>query len=514
MKIRTLGRSRPAIESLEARTVPALVAEFNAGVLGIWGTDGADQIVLNQKLGRISIADTLIDKAGTLLESVSALAVRRIEIVGGDGDDQIFLDSQSVGGQSSITRPTKIWAEGGNDWVIGGEGRDTIDAGTGEDVIHGAGGNDYLWGPGAKVWLYGENGNDLLEAESAQAVLDGGNGADTLEVWGTTTAFLSGGSGNDRLTADAGADQMDGGLGNDVMFGYAGDDVMVGGPGNDAMFGGHGSDDLSGEGGTDKLWGGDTAFVETLDDGLDTFRDLFNFARPVYLGAGINDVLQMGSPTCGLLASVGAAIDVGFNFGPSVMPLGNNEYAVFIYDAAADDWAGQTVAFDGTWTDLDANVPRTAGGAILPEFWPVLLQRGYLQFQGVDWSDPAQVDSFRTAPAEAITALTSWASRNVAIGNAVANSLWRSLWWGEAAVASTPDVAAEDLLPGLVPNHSYSIVGMGQISGNWYLQLRNPWGTDFEPSTRPMPQGADDGYFVVWWDDFVENFSGYAVSVT
>jgi RTX calcium-binding nonapeptide repeat (4 copies)/Calpain family cysteine protease len=514
MNLSLLGRARPAVESLEARTVPALVAEFSQGVLGVWGTDGPDEIILNQKLGRISIAGTQIDANGTFVSSVAALAVRRIEIVGGDGDDQIFLDSQTVAGQGPITRPTKIWAEGGDDWVVGGEGPDTIDAGTGEDEIHGGGGNDSLWGAGAKVWLYGENGSDVLEAESAQAVLDGGAGNDRLEVWGTAAAWLTGGPGNDRLDGDAGADQMDGGTGNDLIFGNAGDDVVVGGAGNDRMFGGHGADDIDGGLGTDTLWGGDQAFVETLDDGLDTFRDLFNWNRPVYLGAKIADILQMGSPTCGLLASAAGAIRGGFNFGPSVMPLGNNEYAVFMYDTAADDWQGERVPFDGTWTDLDANVPRTAAGAVLPEFWPVLLQRGYLQFHGLDWSDPSQAEQFRTDPKEAITTLTSWTARNVAIGNARPQGLLQALQFGEAVVASTYDAAAEDLFPGLVPNHSYTVVGMGLIGSQWVVQLRNPWGTDFEPSTRPAPQGADDGIFLIGWDDFVDNFSGYAVSVT
>jgi hypothetical protein len=503
---------RPVVEALESRTVPALVAEFTAGVLGVWGTDGDDEIVLNQRLGRIWVAGTTIDTNGTAVASVPATAVRRIDIVAGAGDDQVFLDSQSEVGQQAILRPTRIWAGDGDDWVVGGEGRDTIDSGAGEDEIHGGGGNDSLWGGGAKVWLYGENGADIVEAESAQAVLDGGAGNDRLEVWGTTTAWLSGGIGNDRLTGDAGADQMDAGAGHDVVFGYDGDDVMVGGPGNDRMFGGNGADDLDGGTGTDTLWGGEDPFTETLDDGLDTFHDLFNGDQPVYLGATQSDIRQMGSPTCAFLASVGGAIRGGWDFEPSFMSMGDNEYAVFLYDADAEDWVAPHVTFDGTWTDLDANVPRTATGAIRPEFWPVILQRGYLQFRGIDWSDPAQVDDFVTDPAHAITALTSWTTKEVDIANARPRDLWNTLWEDNAVVALTPDVPATDLHPGLVPNHAYTVLAVGRIGLDWYVQLRNPWGTDFEPTTEPVPWGADDGVIAIWWEDFVDNFTGYTQS--
>ena len=71
--------------------------------------------------------------------------------------------------------------------------------------------------------IYAEGGNDRIV---------GGSGADSIE----------GGDGNDSVDGGAGNDTVEGGRGDDTLTGGAGDDSLTGGAGDDALHGGQGHD--------------------------------------------------------------------------------------------------------------------------------------------------------------------------------------------------------------------------------------------------------------------------------
>ncbi|WP_141699949.1 calcium-binding protein, partial [Nostoc sp. KVJ20] len=130
---------------------------------------------------------------------------------GGDGNDTIFLEG--LNDELNV-----VFAEGGNDTVIGGNGVDSIDAGDGNDFVSTGAGDDVFTG---------EDGNDTL---------NGGIGND----------LIVGGRGDDRVFGDAGNDLLFGVDGNDVLNGGAESDTLTGGGGSDALNGGAGADRLNG----------------------------------------------------------------------------------------------------------------------------------------------------------------------------------------------------------------------------------------------------------------------------
>ncbi|UBB16003.1 putative Ig domain-containing protein [Comamonas odontotermitis] len=114
-----------------------------------------------------------------------------------------------------------VMAQGGNDFILGGSGReyiragangtgaddnDTVQAGAGTDMVYGGMGEDLIWGNTANTeylatatdsgergdWLSGEGGNDFIAGSHSQDMIFGGAGADTL----------LGGAGNDLILGD------------------------------------------------------------------------------------------------------------------------------------------------------------------------------------------------------------------------------------------------------------------------------------------------------------------------
>ncbi len=114
-----------------------------------------------------------------------------------------------------------VMAQGGNDFIVGGSGReyiragangtgaddnDIVQAGAGTDMVYGGMGEDLIWGNTANTeylttatdsnergdWLSGEGGNDFIAGSHSQDMIFGGAGADTL----------LGGAGNDLILGD------------------------------------------------------------------------------------------------------------------------------------------------------------------------------------------------------------------------------------------------------------------------------------------------------------------------
>jgi len=247
------AQSPARLESLETRTMLSAVVS-SRGTLAVAGTSSADVISIQRDLKRPSKILVTINGAGQKFDGTT---VKRIEMVGGAGDDQITLND-SLGIISG--RGATLWGDAGNDTLTGGL---------------------------AGVTLLGGDDADLLYGSTLGDTVDGGNGNDTVY----------GGRGNDFVTGGAGADSLLGWLGDDQMYGDAGNDTLFGEDGNDTLGGDNedvlwlvgkvdpvnfaGNDSLNGGEGNDWLVGGRQSVSLNDNNGLDTLTG----------GAG-NDVLD------------------------------------------------------------------------------------------------------------------------------------------------------------------------------------------------------------------------------
>src|SRR4028118_769383 len=146
-----------------------------------------------------------------------------------------------------------VYAEGGDDTVVGGERNDSLDGGVGNDILVGGGGNDTLIGGGGNDTLIGGDGNDRLI--DTNGTVDGGAGIDTLVA---DYSQLNNGYGVD---GNNGSDAIFSRLSGNPILSYSNveqfnitgtqyDDVLRGGTGIDTLNGGAGNDRLIDTNGT------------------------------------------------------------------------------------------------------------------------------------------------------------------------------------------------------------------------------------------------------------------------
>ena len=205
--------------------------------------------------------------------------IENFEITAGSGND--FLD----GGDGKDT----LYGGAGTDYLLGYDGDDTLYGGAGTDYLLGYDGDDTLYGGDGDDTLVGGDDNDILDGGAGDDILDGGDGTDTAEFdyrsatvdltldLSDTTYWKQDSNGDWTQTGATAADyqrfQLDvasdgtidetdyfiniellvitAGAGNDVLTGGAGDDTLNGGDGDDRLDGGAGDDALDGGDGDD-----------------------------------------------------------------------------------------------------------------------------------------------------------------------------------------------------------------------------------------------------------------------
>jgi hypothetical protein len=168
--------------------------------------------------------------------SCPSAGVTRIDLAGGDMDDQLT---------NATAMPAQLSGEAGADVLRGGAGADVLDGGDGADTLLGGAGDDTI-APGP--------GTPLADADS----ISGGDGIDSVSYWprmlpvalskngladdgaegehddiGLDVERLTGGAAGDRLTGSALPEALDGGPGDDDLDGGPGDDELTGGAGRD-----------------------------------------------------------------------------------------------------------------------------------------------------------------------------------------------------------------------------------------------------------------------------------------
>jgi len=141
--------------------------------------------------------------------------------------------------------------------------------------------------------------------------------------------------------------------------------------------------------------------------------------------------------------------------------------------------------------------------------WPAVLEQAYGQRLAADnpGADPrSSLDGLSVE--DALRAFTGRDARRVQfteVGMGDALRATREALTHGPVVAGTMPVGVEQALhPGVVPGHSYSLVG---IDDQGMVTLRNPWGQG-EP--WGALDGRDDGTFQMPFDQFYTNFGGLA----
>jgi hypothetical protein len=149
--------------------------------------------------------------------------VKKIFADGGDGSDSIFV-------AQGITVDAELHGgDGGDKLTYQGDGKCML---IGDDP--GQTGDDILMANGQDNTLTGGAGKDQLTGGRGVNHLDGGPDDDLLKA-GDGQSFLTGGDGNDKLFAGSGDATLDGGNNNDVLVAGAGTDILLGGLGDDTF---------------------------------------------------------------------------------------------------------------------------------------------------------------------------------------------------------------------------------------------------------------------------------------
>jgi hypothetical protein len=401
------------------------------GTLRIIGTSGDDQVTVRSTAKNTYAVDfngtTQTFHAGWHVNPLSHqryyVALDRIELVGGDGDD-LFVNNTIL--------PCVAEGDAGNDTLRGGWGADELGGGDGNDRIDGRFGNDTI---------HGGAGNDAL------------NGAE----FGRNDDIRKGGDpGADVIYGGDGDDWISGGSGRDWLSGEAGDDTLIGGAGNDTLRGGSGRD---------QFFGG---------SGFNTYNHSDATPSMAPDGYSISDVDQAQSPTCQTLASIAAAVRAGHDFSQQISNHANGWYTVTLFQNG--ERVDINVYFDGTWTDFDAQPNFAADGRM--DYWVTLLQRARLQMYGLDGmadNSTATMDAASDAnggtlynSAEAMRQLTGLYTTESKVSDISAEYIYAELQRGAAIVADTPKTIPSK---SLVANHSYP------GNGKAVVKLYNPWGS-------------------------------------
>lgn len=303
----------------------------------LFGGDGFDVVYfymgVEPDFGENSIVGVRVDLTRQIQDNLNQSDVLvSIEGVGGTIYADTLLGDANPNMLNGFYEGGSTWnddlirGEGGDDWVIVGEGNHDLAGGTGNDMLEFTGSQqDSRLGTGIVFSLANQGDvqdtgvgfmtavefenvtgwqmNDRLSGDAAHNIIAGGQGSDTL----------LGGAGNDTLHGDSKTlmdetgwylsldgidetalndDTIYGGDGDDVLYGEYGNDLLNGGEGLDQLFGGVGDDTLRGNAQKDRLEGNEGRDKMYGGSGKDTLRG--DIGNDVLKGNGGDDLLDGG----------------------------------------------------------------------------------------------------------------------------------------------------------------------------------------------------------------------------
>lgn len=135
--------------------------------LRVQGTSANDVISISQSP---STPDRLVVSVNGVTARFILSDTQSIYVYGGDGADDIVINEK----YGTIFCPTRIMGDGGNDTLVGGSGNDSLYGGDGNDRLYGGAGRDRidggpgtdrLWGDAGKDWFINSKTIELMDFE-------------------------------------------------------------------------------------------------------------------------------------------------------------------------------------------------------------------------------------------------------------------------------------------------------------------------------------------------------------
>ena len=302
--------------------------------------DGGDRLFINSP-SQVILTSTEDGTATNNSGTLSFDGIERIHL--SNGNDTIRAANAEFDRYG-----LSIYANGGDDMIVGSKGGDFLDGGDGNDTIYAGVGDDFVQSSTGNDVIYGGAGNDNIrwgqgnfEEVIGNDTVYGGDGFDLMNVW-VKDGYVENGKGVEvnivkvnttgdfRLTAETdiggahstldarnieqgwtheGKDTVSGA--NADVLGDAGfrwntrwgDDILTGSSGDDTLEGGTGQDTITGGAGDDLISGA---------------NDFFNLNAP-----GDGDV-----DTFVFRAGHGNDTVIAFDVGTDILDLGNTQYEV------------------------------------------------------------------------------------------------------------------------------------------------------------------------------------------
>ena len=288
----------------------------------ILGGDGNDQIYLASSSG--GSGNTRLIDGGEGNDTIGgANRAGNQTLIGGEGDDSISSNTFSGFGS------TLLQGDAGNDTLAGSAGAETLDGGTGDDLITGGAGDDTILGGGesedgpgdvavysgtrAQYTVVGDQsglqvihnaGSDGTDVLTDVEVLRFSDG-DLLVATGFTGVNLVGTTSDDN-GLEGNSEALVGTILNDTIEGLAGDDSIVGLDGEDTLIGDEGADTIEGGGQNDSIQGGDGDDSIEGGTGNDTLEGGTGLDVAIYAGNS-GDFLITGDETSSIVTDQNAA---------------------------------------------------------------------------------------------------------------------------------------------------------------------------------------------------------------
>ena len=186
------------------------------------------------------------------------------------GDEREFADPKADNNHANknVTVNLKVDAGGGDDFVIGSNGKNTLNGGAGNDRLIGGKSSDAIDGGGGDDYIEGAAGDDRLQGGKNKDVIYGNRGDDEIIDKQGAYNYLEGGKDNDHIVS--------GGMRNVVSAGRGNDSVDS--LGIDTIYTGAGKDKVRNLGGQK-----DTIYAQICEDKIDKGR----FPKPTVIDVSL-----------------------------------------------------------------------------------------------------------------------------------------------------------------------------------------------------------------------------------